>query len=135
MPAPTTPGESFNAAGGGAKSTPPDFYSTMASRRQQAPPAPKSNPGDEVIQALTAVFEVFKKLEAKLGGKPDPNLDAAKDSIKKFVAMTLKMDPSVLDGGSSAGAGAGAPPPPPDSGASAAPPPPPGAGDAAQAAA
>ena len=107
------PGESFSAGGGG-KSTPPDFYSTMASRRQQPPAAQKSNPGDEVIQALTAVFEVFKKLEAKLGGKPDPNLDAAKDDIKKFVATTLKMDPSVLDGGPSAGAGAGAPPPPPN---------------------
>lgn len=129
------PGESFSAAGGG-KSTPPDFYSTMASRRQQPPPAQKSNPGDEVIQALTAVFEVFKKLEAKLGGKSDPNLDAAKDSIKKFVATTLKMDPSVLDGGGSAGAsGAGAPPPPPpDSGASAAPPPPGGADGAPPAA-
>jgi len=126
------PGESFSATGG--KSTPPDFYSTMASRRQQPPPAQKSSGGDEVIQALTAVFEVFKKLEAKLGGKSDPNLDAAKDSIKKFVATTLKMDPSVLDGGASAGAGAGAPPPPPDASASAAPPPPGGADQAPPAA-
>jgi hypothetical protein len=130
----TTPGESFSAGGGGQKSTPPDFYSTMASRRSQAPPPDKkSNPGDEVIQALTAVFEVFKKLEAKLGGKPDPNLDAAKEDIKKFVATTLKMDPSVLEGGTPSGAGAGAPPP--DSASAAPPPPPPGAGDTAPAAA
>ena len=128
MPAPNMPGESFSAGVGG-KSTPPDFYSTMAQNKSKPMPEKKDNPGDEAIKALQAVFEVFKKLEAKLGGKPDPNLDAAKDNLKKFVAITLKQDPAMLDG---AGDKAAAPPPggpPPD----AAQPPPPDAQAAAAA--
>jgi hypothetical protein len=102
--------------GGGARSTPPDFYSTLAAKRQQPTAEKKDNPGAEAIKALQAVFEVFKKLETKLGGKPDPNLDAAKDNLKKFVATTLKQDPAMLEGGAKPDAAAAAPPPqaPPD---------------------
>jgi len=114
--------DSFGGGSGGGPSgsTPPDYYSRVASMRQAPPPAKKGGAGDEVIEALKAVFEVFKKLEAKLGGKPDPNLDAAKDSLKKFVATSMKQDPSVLDGG---GAPGGQAPPPAEASA---PPPQPG---------
>jgi hypothetical protein len=112
--------------GGGGRSTPPDFYSTMAARQKPTAPTAekKEGPGDEAIKALQAVFEVFKKLEAKLGGKPDPNLDAAKDALKKFVAATLKQDPATLEGGEKKPEGN---PPPPTEGGSAPPPPPEGA--------
>lgn len=124
MANPNVVADSFGASSG-MRSTPPDFYSTMAASRQRPQQAEqkKDNPGDEAIKALQAVFEVFKKLETKLGGKPNPNLDAAKDSLKKFVADTLKQDPSVLEGGMAKPAQGGAAQAQPAPAAESAPPP------------
>lgn len=107
---------SFGGGSGAGRSTPPDFYSTLAARRQSAPtPQPKQETQqDEAIKALQAVFEVFKKLQTMLGGKDSPNLDAAKESLKKFVAMDLKKDPAALDGGAKPPAEPPAQTPPPD---------------------
>jgi hypothetical protein len=95
-------------------------------RSQQKPPAEKKdNPADEAMKALQAVFEVFKKLQERMGGGSDPNIEAAKDNLKKFAATALKQDPSALEGGVAPGKGAeSAPPPPPTAEGSATPPPP-----------
>ena len=111
-------------------STPPDYYSTFMSMRGKAKPQQKPNISDDETQkALTAVMQVFEKLEAKDGGKKDPNLDAARDAIKKFAA-SKKIDPQLLTGEtkSPAPAAEGAAPPPADT----QPPPAPGSADASQ---
>lgn len=90
--------DSFGGPGKGRGSTPPDYYSTFMSMRGKAKPQPKQdNATDETLKALQAVFEVFKRLEGKAGGKSDPNLDAARDAIKKYVAAQ-KIDPAMLSG-------------------------------------
>jgi hypothetical protein len=86
------------------------------SMRGKAKPQQKPNISDDETQkALTAVMQVFEKLEAKDGGKKDPNLDAARDAIKKFAA-SKKIDPQLLTGETKSPAPAteGATPPPAD---------------------
>ncbi len=103
--------DSYGGPARGRSSTPPDYYSTFMSMRGAQKPQPKKdNSTDETLKALQAVFEVFKRLEEKGGGKPDPNLEAAREAIKKYVA-SQKIDPSQLTGEQSAPAEGATPPP------------------------
>lgn len=90
--------DSFGGPGRGGRSTPPDYYSTFMSMRKKTPPSnqPKIN-DDETQKALSAVMQVFDKLQEKAGGQGDPNLDAARDAIKKYAA-SKKIDPATLTG-------------------------------------
>jgi len=118
--------DSFGGPARGRSSTPPDYYSTFMSMRKKGSPEqkPKIN-DDETQKALSAVMQVFDKLEAKAGGAKDPNLDAARDAIKKYAA-SKKIDPASLTGEKAPAEGQ-APPP-----ADTPPPPAPGSADASQ---